>query len=129
MGMIVLRPWTYARPFVVIEVLISKVPIQPAIYLDCEARFRRLVTHRIGGDQRTRCSGRIRNPVALTVVLVDSVGGVERDTRSQLGRRFNEEEIIPGEIQAVAQRMANAVEEVINYSIAVHPVVVVACAY
>ena len=47
MRVIVLRPWTYYRAFVVIVVLIANVPIKPVVQLDGQPRFGRLKTHGI----------------------------------------------------------------------------------
>src|SRR5215467_2921441 len=126
MCVIVLRPWTYDRAFVVIVILIANIPIEPLVQLNRQPRLRRLITHRIRGDQRPGDSGRIGHSISLTVVLVDSISGEQRHPRSDTSHRFNEEEIIPDEVKTVAKRMLNAVKEIVEFRVAVDPVVVVA---
>ena len=60
MSVIILRPGSNKRALVVVVVLISDVPVEALMQLDSQPGFRRLETHRIGRDQRPRCSGRIR---------------------------------------------------------------------
>ena len=81
MRVIVLRPRANQRAFVVVVVLITEIPIEPSVDLDRQPCFRRLETHRVRRDQRSRRSRRIREAVALSGVLVDSISRVERHPR------------------------------------------------
>ena len=124
--MIILRPWSYDRAFVVIVILIPDIPIEPVVQLDSEPGFRRLEAHRLRSDQRAGNTGRISYPASLTGVFIDSISGKQRRARSQTGHRFNIEEVIPHVVKAVAERMLNAVEEIVDDRLAVNPMVIVA---
>ena len=126
MRMIVLRPWSNYRAFVVVVVLIANVPIEPVMQLD--SRLRGLEAHRIRSDQRVRNTGRISYPRPLTGVFIDSISGKQRRARSQTGHRFHIEKVIPHVVEAVAERMLNAVEEVVDDRLAVNPMEIVAAA-
>ena len=126
MCVIVLRSWTHNRAFVVVVVLIANIPIQPMVQLDSEPCFRRLKAHRIRGDQSSRISGRISYSITLTVVFVNAVSREERDTRCDTAYRLNIEEVIPDEIETVPKQVLNAIEEIIEFRVAVYPMVVVA---
>ena len=124
--MIVLRPRTYDRTFVVVVILIANVPIEPVVQLDCQSRFRRLKTHRIRGDQSSGFAGRIRDTIPLAVVFVYSIRRKQCRSRRDVGHRLNKEVVVPDEVKTVAERMLNAVEEVVDDRFAVYPVIVVA---
>ena len=128
MRVIVLRPWTYDRALVVVVILITDVPIKPLVQLDGDSGFGRLKTHRIRRDQRSRISGRISYPIALTIVLVNSISGEKRDAWSNSAYRLNIEEVISDEVETVAEHVLNAIEEIIEFRVAVDPVIVVASA-
>ena len=124
--MVVLRPWTNYRALVVIVILITDIPIEPVMQLNREPRFRRLITHWIRCDQRARVAGRIRHAITLPIILIDSVSRKQRGARSDLSRRLNKEEIVPHEVETIAKWVLNTIEEIIDYRLAVYPVVVVA---
>ena len=126
MRVIVLRPWSYYRAFAVVVILITNIPIEPVVQLDSQSCFRRLKTHRIRRDQRSRVSGRISNATPLAIIFVDSIGGKQRRPRSDPRHRFYEEEVVPYIVQAVANWVLDAVEEVIDYRFTINPMVVVA---
>ena len=96
--MIVLWPRSNQRTLVVVEILVSQVPIKSSINFDRETRFGRLETHGIRVDQRARTAGWIREAVALPVVLVDSVSSVQRQPGKESCRRVDVKEIVPYEI-------------------------------
>ena len=126
MRVIVLRSWTYYRALVVVVILIANIPIKPVMQLDGQSRFRRLITHWIRCDQRARVAGRIRHAITLPIILIDSVSRKQRGARSDLSRRLNKEEIVPHEVETIAKWVLNTIEEIIDYRLAVYPVVVVA---
>ena len=70
MRVIVLWTGPDQRAFVVVVILVSHVPIQPAVDLDHEPRFRRLKTHWIRVNQDARRSGWIRKTIALSVIVI-----------------------------------------------------------
>ena len=123
--MIVLRPWTNEHTFVVVVVLITNIPIQSAVQLDCQPRFRRLKTHRIGTDEESGIARRIGEARSLPIVLVDSIAEVKSRPRGQSAHTIYIEEIVPHVVQASTLRMLDAVKEVIYDGVAVDPVVVV----
>ena len=127
--MIILRPWTHYRAFIVIVILVTHVPIQPVMQLNREPRFRRLVTHRIRRDQRSGIARRVSNSISLTVVLIDSICREQRRAWSDPRHRLYKEEIVSHDIQAVAQRMPHAVEEIVDNGFAVYPMIIVASAH
>ena len=59
--------------FIVVVILITKVPIEISVQPNGQPPFRGLKTHRIRIDERAGIAGRIRQTVSLTVVLVDSI--------------------------------------------------------
>src|SRR6185369_14946098 len=126
MRVIVLRPRTYDRALVVIVILIPNIPIKPLVQLDRQPRFGGLKTHRVRRDQRPRSAGRIRDSIPLPVVLIDPISSEDRRARSHPDHRLDKEEVIPDKVETVAQRMLNVIEEVIEFRVAVDPVVVVA---
>ena len=126
--MIVLWSRAHQRAFVVVVVLISDIPVEPVVKLDSQARFGRLKTHRIRGDQRAWCASWIGESASLAVIFVYSICGKQRGAGSDPGHRFDKEKIVPYVVQAVAKRMLNTVEEIIDYRLAVYPMVVVASA-
>ena len=93
--------------------------------LDRQPRFGRLVAHRIRSDQRSRFAGRIGHTISLAVVLINPVTREQRRSRSDLRYRLYEEEIVSHDVEAVAERMLHAVEEIVDYGFAVYPMVVV----
>src|SRR5712691_7008445 len=126
MRVIILRTRTNQRAFVVVIVLISKIPIQPPIDPNREPAFGRLKIHRVGIYQDAWCSSRIGKTIALPVILIDSVRCIESYPRKEPRRRVEEEEIVSHEVQRVAERMPDAVVEIVDNGVAVHPVIVVA---
>ena len=94
--------------------------------LDSESRFGGLITHRIRRDQRSRVSRWISKSTSLAVIFVDPIRGKQRRAGSYVGHRFYEEVIVPYVVQTVAKRMLDAVEEVIDYRLAVYPMIVIA---
>src|SRR5687768_8264743 len=125
MRVIVLRPWSYYRAFIVVVILITDVPIKPVMQLDRQPRFRRLKAHGIRSDQRSGISRRISYTIPLAIIFIDSIRRKQRRAWSNTGHRFYEEEVVPHEVQAVAQRMPNVVEEVLHDRSAVNPMVIV----
>src|SRR5690349_20717019 len=95
MRVIVLRPWSNQRALVVVVVLISNIPIEPAMQPDRETRLRRLKTHRIRRDEETGIACRIRHARSLTVVVVYPVTDEQRRARSHLRHRVDVEEVVP----------------------------------
>ena len=126
MRVIILRPRPDQRAFVVVVILIAEIPIQPPVDLYRQPCFGRLKVHRIRVDQSAGRSGRIRKAVALATVLIHPVGGEEGNARREPDVRIDIEEVISQEVEAMTQRMPDAVEKVINDCVAVYPVVVVA---
>lgn len=126
--MIVLRPWSNYRAFVVVVVLITNIPIEPVMQLDSEPGLRGLEAHRIRSDQRARNTGRISYPRPLTGVFIDSISGKQGSARRKTGDRFHIEKVIPHVVEAVAERMLNAVEEVVDDRLAINPMEIVAAA-
>src|SRR5690349_16697732 len=125
MCVIVLRPWTDDRALVVVVILIANIPIEPLMYFDREARFGRLIAHRIRSDQRSRIASGIRDSIPLPVVLINSIRREQRHPRSDTRHRLDEEEVIPREVETVAERMLNVIEEIIEFRAAIDPVIVV----
>jgi len=126
MCVIVLRSWTNDRAFVVVVILIANIPIQPLVQLNCQPCLRRLKVHRIRSDQRSRLTSRISYSITLTVVFVDAVSREDCDTRSDTAYGLNIEKVIPDEIETVTKQVLNAIEEIIEFRVAVYPMVVVA---
>src|SRR5688572_15256057 len=125
MRVIVLRPWSYYRAFVVVVKLITDVPIKPVMQLDSQPRLGRLKTHGIRSDQRPRISCRISYTASLALIFVDSIRGEQCSPRSDTSHGFYEEEVVPHVVQALAKRMPNVVEEVLNDRLAINPMVIV----
>src|SRR6185369_15996944 len=119
MGVIVLWPWSHDRAFVVVVILIPDVPIKPLVQLDRQSCFRRLKTHRIGRDQRSRIAGRIGHSISLPVVLIYAISSEQGNTRRNPGYRLDEEEVVPDEVETVAQQVLNVIEEVVEFRVAV----------
>ena len=117
MCMVVLRPWTNYRALVVIVILITDIPIEPVMQLNREPRFRRLITHRIRGDQRSRSTCRIGQATSLAVVLIYSIRCEQRCPGSDVRDRLDIEKIVPHEIETIAHWMLYAVEEVVDYGL------------
>src|ERR1044072_8144880 len=126
MRVIVLRPWAYNRAFVVVVILIPNVPIEPVVQLDRQPRFRRLETHRIRCDQRAWIAGWIGTTISLAGIFVDSITGKQCRSWRDVGHRLNKEEVVSDEVKTVAERMLNAIEEIVENRFAVYPVIVVA---
>src|ERR1051326_5921047 len=78
MRVIILRPWSHDRAFVVVVILIADIPVEPLVQLDRQPRFRRLKTHRIRSDQRSRIASRISDSISLPVVLIDAISSEQR---------------------------------------------------
>src|ERR1043166_1340768 len=125
MRVIVLRPRADNRAFVVVVILIADIPVEPLVQLDRHPRFLRLITHRIRGDQRSRIARGISDSISLPVVLINSISSEERNARSNTRHRLNKEEIISDEVETVAEQVLNVIEEVVEFRVAVDPVVVV----
>ena len=123
--MIVLGAGTYDVAFVVVVILIAKVPIQPPIDLDREPRFRRLKAHRIRGDEYARGSCRIGDAIALSIVFIDSICGIETHSWSKKSSRVDKEEVVSYEVETATFGVLNIIEEEIDDCVAVKPVVVV----
>src|SRR6185503_12650608 len=81
MRVIVLGAWSNHFAFAVVVILIAEIPIEAPVELDREPRFRRLKTHRIGGDECSRCCRRIGKTSALPIVFVNTIRRVETDAR------------------------------------------------
>jgi len=126
MRMVVLRPWSNYRAFVVVVVLIPNIPIEPVMQLDGQPRFRRLITHWIRRDQRSGIARRISHSISLAVVLINSIRGKQCRPWSNSRHGLYKEEIVPHDVEAVAERMLHAVEEIVNDRFTVYPMVVVA---
>ena len=124
--MIVLRSWTDQSAFVVVVILIPQIPIEPPVDLDRQTSFRGLKAIRIRRDQCSRRAGWIREAIALSRVLVDSIGRVKRDPWMKSRNGIHKEEMVSREIQAVAQRVTHTIEKVFQHGVAGDPVVVVA---
>ena len=97
--------------------------------LDGEARLGRLVTHWIRRDQRSGPARRIRHATALSRISIDSVRRKQSRARRDLSDRLDKEETVPHDVEAVALRVLNAIEEIVDNSLAVYPVIVVASAH
>ena len=133
MRVITLKTRTNQRAFVIVVVLISKIPIQPRVNPNREPTLGRLETHRVGAYQGAWGSSRIRKTTALPVILIDSVGRIKSYPRPELRRRIDEKEIVPHEVQAVPDGMADTgggrdLEEIVDDRVAVYPIVVITCA-
>ena len=124
--MIVLRPGADQQAFVVVVILIAHVPIQSSIDLEREARLRRLVTVRIRRKQSAWRSDWIGDTIALPIVLINPICRKKRYTGKKLRRRINKEKVVPDVIQAMAQRVTDAIEKIFNHRVAGKPVVVIA---
>src|SRR6476620_2318740 len=125
MRVIILWPGTDQRAFVVVVILIPKIPIHPPVDLYRQPGFGGLKVHRIGIDQSAGRSGWVRQPAALAVVLIHAISGKQGHTRSEPGGRINVEEIVSQEVETMTERMSDAVVEVIDYGVTICPVVVV----
>src|SRR5690349_804685 len=117
--------------FVVIEVLITQVPIQMPVQSNRKPAFRRLETHRIRSNEGSRIARRIRKAIALAIVPVDAVRTVERHARMRPPRYVRIEKVVSLEIECMTIRVTHArgrrhLIEVIDDRVAVYPVVVVA---
>lgn len=128
MRVIVLWAWTYELTFVVVVILISDVPVEPLEEPNRQASFRRLKAHRIRCDQGAGGARRIWRAAALTVVLVNPIRPIERYPGHQLSHSINVKEMIPHEVKAVAKWVLDAVEEIVDHSVTINPVVVIASA-
>ena len=98
MRVVVLRPWSYYRAFVVVVKLITDVPIKPVMQLDSQPRLGRLKTHGIRSDQRSRISRWISYTASLTVIFIYSIRSEQCSPRSDTSHGFYEEEVVPHEI-------------------------------
>ena len=125
MSVIILRPWTDERTFVVVVVLIANVPIESSVKSYGQACIWRLKTHRIRRHQKTRSTKWICNSGTLTVVFVYAVGDIDRGTWGQLGDCVDVEEVVPHVVETPTLRMTHSIKEVLNDSIAIYPVVVI----
>src|SRR5215472_13268372 len=119
MRVIVLGAWANNRIFVVVVILVAEIPVQSPIDPEGQPHLRRLKTHRVGRDQRSRRTGRIADAITLPAVLVETIGAKDRNAGKELRRYVAEEEIIPHEVEALPLRMIHAVEEVIDDRIAI----------
>ena len=126
MRVIVLWPGADQHAFVVVVILIAHVPIQSPVDLECEARLRRLVTHRIRRNQSAWRSDWIGNTIALTVVLIDTISRKKSHAGKELCRRIKKEEVVSDVIQAMAPGVADTVEKIFHHGVAGKPVVVIA---
>ena len=124
--MIILRPWSNYRAFIVVVILIANIPIDPVMELNGQSRFGGLITHWIRSDQRSGIAGRICNTISLAVVFIDSIRGEQRRSRSNSGDSLYKEEIVSHDVEAVAERMLHAIEEIVDDRFTVYPMVVVA---
>ena len=124
--MIILRPRSNNRAFVVIVILIANIPIDPVMELNGQSRFGGLITHWIRSDQRSGIAGRICNTISLAVVFIDSIGHEERRARSDSRHRLYKEEIVSHDVEVIPKRMPHAVEEVVDNGLTVYPMVVIA---
>src|SRR5262249_45754287 len=82
----------------------------------------------IRGDQRSRTPGRIGNSIALAVVLINPISGEKGDARSDTAYRLDIEKVIPDEVETVPKQVLNAIEEIIEFRVAVYPIVIVTSA-
>lgn len=126
MRVIVLRPGANQHVFVVVVILIAHAPIQSPVDLERESRLRRLVTHRIRRKQSARRSDWIGDTIALSVVLVDTIGRKKSHTGKELRRRINKEKVVSYVIQAMAHRVPDAIEKIFHHGVAGKVVVVIA---
>ena len=124
--MIILRPGTNDCAFIIVVILIANVPIQTSIDLECQPGLRRLVTVGIRSNKKSWRADRVSDTATLAIVFIDAIRGKESEPTSKQRGRINEEEIVSHIIKTVALRMVNSVEEVVDDSIAVNPVVVIA---
>ena len=102
MRVIILRPWTNDRAFVVVVILIANIPIEPVVQLDSKSCFRRLKTHRVRCDQRSRIPGWICQSIPLPIVFVNSISGKQRHSRSNAGHRLDKEKVVSHVVQAMS---------------------------
>ena len=129
MRVVVLRPWSNYRAFIVVVILIANIPIDPVMELNGQSRFGGLITHWIRSDQRSGIAGRICNTISLAVVFIDSIRGEQRRSRSNPRDSLYKEEIVSHDVEVIPKRMPHAVEEVVDNGLAVYPVVIVAGAH
>src|ERR1051325_11156515 len=85
--------------FVVIEVLVTQVPIQMPVQSNREPAFRRLETHWIRVDQSAGIPGWIWKAIALAIVLVDAIRTVERHARMRPPRYVRIEKVVSLEVE------------------------------
>src|SRR6187402_1880971 len=111
MRVIILRPWTNEHTLVVVVVLITNIPIQSPVQLNCQPCLRRLKTHRIRSDEESGSAGRNGKASPLPIVLVDSIAQVKSSARGESGYTVHIEEIVPHVVQAATLRMLDAVKE------------------
>ena len=128
MRVVILWPGSNQPAFIVIVILIAKIPIEHAVDPDGQSTFRRLVIHWVRGHQDSGIARRIRQTRALPRVPVNPIGHVQRCSPGNLRHSVQIEETISHEVETMAQRVADAVKEVIHDRVAVDPVVRVACA-
>src|SRR4029079_8872232 len=123
MRVIIQRSRTDNLAFVVVVVLVTDIPIETMIDLDCQPGFRGLEGQRIGSDQAGRSTSRIRNPSSLAVVVIYTILSEKSCPLKSLHRGINEEVAISHVEQTVAEWMLNTVVVILNDRIAVDPVV------
>src|SRR5688572_10602782 len=84
---------------VIVVIRITDIPIQPAIQFERHSRFGRLKRHWIGINQDDIRWG---YAVALTVVLINAISGVERQPRGGLYKSVGEEKVFARVVLALA---------------------------
>src|SRR5215475_1018399 len=113
MSMIVLGPrTTRKRPqepiFVVVVILVTKVPIEVPVKPNRQPPFRRLKTHGIRSDQRARISCRVRQTISLAAVFIDPVRGKQGHPPREAPHHIGKEVVVSLEIKRVPHGMFNA---------------------
>src|ERR1700741_4193337 len=87
--------------FIVVVILITKVPIETSVQPNGQPPFRGLKAHRIRIDERAGIAGRIRQTVSLPIVLIDAIRTVERKPRSRAPHHIREKEIVSLKVERV----------------------------
>ena len=126
MRVIVLWPWANNGALVVVVILVPEIPVETPIYFDRKSSFGSLVSHGVRRNHDSWIAIRICYSTALSIIVINPIRSEQSNSGHYLNCGIDEEETIPHEVKATTQWMTDAVEEVINYSVAVDPIVVIA---
>lgn len=89
------------KPVAVVVILVADVPINAIRYFKSGSCFGRLERHRIRADDQV-VGG--RHQITLARIPVDAVTREHRQARNRIDERVDEEEVVPHEVLALAQR-------------------------